>query len=755
MAAASTGAPAWAQRGPQDPHLAYAFPAGCQQGQTCEIVLGGQHLREASSAHISGEGVTVEVVRWYRPMTRGEFNDLRMALEDARTQLLEARRAQGRRGPPPADEVAREAGITEDQQREMEVFLQRERDPKRQPNEQLSEEVTLRFSVARSAAPGRRELRLLTETSMSNPVWVQIGRWPEVRETEPNDITPDTAIDLLPVVVNGQVSPGDTDTFTFFAPQGTRLVIQAAAREVIPYLADAVPGWFQAVLSLSDSSGRELVYADSFHFRQDPLIYFEVPRDDHYTVSIHDSLYRGREDFVYRITLGELPFVTSIFPLGARTDTDVTVELEGWNLTQERLTVHTLSRRSYRPVRWYEIPQEDGSSVRFPLQIDHLPEVFDAEPNDRPEDSQSVSPRMIINGRIDHPGDQDLYRIEGHGRLVAEVQARRHGSPLDSVLTLTDADGRELAFNDDHEDRSQALLTHHADSQLHAVLPGSGTCYLRLSDAQQNGGKAFVYRLYLRAPEPDYELRVTPSSIVARPGAVVPLSVVALRKDGFAEDIELSLVEPPPGFQLSGGLLPGQSDHVRMTLTVPREPLEGPVVLEMEGHVRGRSSSRRLLSRPAVPAENIMQAFIWYHLVPVEDWNAIVSGRPAVRPPFELVLPSGFLKVPRGGETLLPVRMLQRKELAADELHVELQEPPPGVSAELITSDAGELAIRLAAAAGDAADDAGWRGNLLLRAHRETTPPPTEAEPAPQPRRTDYGYLPAIPIEVTGRRPAR
>ena len=30
------------------------------------------------------------------------------------------------------------------------------------------------------------------------------------------------------------------------------------------------------------------------------------------------AIYRGREDFVYRITIGELPFVTSIFPLGGR-----------------------------------------------------------------------------------------------------------------------------------------------------------------------------------------------------------------------------------------------------------------------------------------------------------------------------------------------------------------------------------------------------------------------------------------------------
>ena len=47
-----------------------------------------------------------------------------------------------------------------------------------------------------------------------------------------------------------------------------------------------------------------------------PVLYYEIPADGEYVVEIKDAIYRGREDFVYRITIGELPFVTSIFPLG-------------------------------------------------------------------------------------------------------------------------------------------------------------------------------------------------------------------------------------------------------------------------------------------------------------------------------------------------------------------------------------------------------------------------------------------------------
>ena len=50
----------------------------------------------------------------------------------------------------------------------------------------------------------------------------------------------------------------------------------------------------------------------------------------------------------------------------------------------------------------------------------------------------------IVNGRIDESGDWDLFQFEGREgeTIVAEVIARRLGSRLDSVLELTDVDGK-------------------------------------------------------------------------------------------------------------------------------------------------------------------------------------------------------------------------------------------------------------------------------------------------------------------------
>ncbi len=118
---------------------------------------------------------------------------------------------------------------------------------------------------------------------------------------------------------------------------------------MIPYIADAVPGWFQPVLALYDADGKEVAYDDDYRFKPDPTILFEVPKDGEYVLAITDAIYRGREDFVYRVTIGELPFVTSIFPLGGPVGAPAAIEMKGWNLGTAELTPPASERRAGRP----------------------------------------------------------------------------------------------------------------------------------------------------------------------------------------------------------------------------------------------------------------------------------------------------------------------------------------------------------------------------------------------------------------------
>ena len=680
-------------------------------------------------------------MRWRRPLTAGENNALNMKISNKQEELEK----KNGKGTVTREMAIKAAGITEEELKEMAIFAEREADPKRQPNPQIAEELTLQIRIAPDAVFGGRELRLLTRASMSNPLWFYVGQWPETREKEPNDIVPNPSVYLrLPMVVNGQVMPGDRDRFLFEAKKGTKLVAHCAARELIPYLADAVPGWFQAVLHLYDDHGNEVAFADSLGFRHDPVLYYEVPKDGKYVIEVHDSLYRGREDFVYRISIGEIPYVTGLFPLGGRVGRPCTVEVLGWNLPVSTLRIEPTQYRgtTILPV---VVEQNNIFSNRVGFIVDTLREVAEEEPNDTPETAQEVGSSVVINGRIDHPDDVDFYKFEGSGVIVAEVYARRLYSPLDSVIRLTDAQGKVLAYNDDYEDKSWPLITHHADSRL--LTTTKGAHYISISDAQRRGGRDFAYRLYIRPPRPDFDLRVTPSSVTAQAGTCVPITVHAIRKDGFDEDIALELENAPKGFGLGGAWVPGGQNKSRLTLTVPAEAAKEPFLLQLYGR---STAHRQPLIRPALPAELMTQAFAYQHIVPTQHWTVFVTGKPAGKLPCTFADRGVQL---RSGETG-QARFLVDEGQYANEFRFELSEPPNGISLqapETVESGRG-LVVPVKCDAEKV--QPGLKGNLLLVLSREYTSISEETKKRSSGRYV-IGMLPAVPFEVLPAKKAR
>ncbi|MBN2130314.1 MAG: hypothetical protein JW741_12500, partial [Sedimentisphaerales bacterium] len=538
----------------------------------------------------------------------------------------------------------------------------------------------------------------------------------------------------------GRIMPGEVDRFRFQAAKGAHLVIAVAARELIPYLADAVPGWFQATLTLYDDQGNELAYDDDFRFHPDPVLHCEIPKDGEYVIEIKDAIYRGREDFVYRITLGASPFVTSIFPLGGRAGTQTVVETRGWNLPATQLTVD--ARDQGPGVQTISVSKDGQISNGVPFAVDMLPECLEHESNDQPDQAQSVTLPVIVNGRVDNPGDGDVFCFAGRAGepFVAEVYARRLDSPLDSTLRLTDAAGRQLAFNDDHEDKGSGLNTHHADSYLSVMLPAEGTYYVHLADAQHKGGTAYAYRLRLSAPRPDFALRITPSSVNARTATTVPLTVYALRQDGFSGDIILTLKDAPDGFSLGGGWVPTGQDKVSVTLTVPTNPAPEPVRLCLEG--RTRIDGQEVM-HVAVPADDMMQAFAYRHLVPAQDFLVAMTGSARRAAPARIVTDCP-VKIPVGGTTRVRVRMPLNPR--AGRFEFELTEPPEGIAIRNAMPFQGGVDLELSSDAAKAKP--GLRGNLIVNAFGLRAAPSESDRPQANQRRASLRVLPAIPFEI-------
>ena len=623
------------------PYIGYVYPGGGQQGRTVQVRLGGQGLDDVSKVLVSGAGVRARVAEYHRRLNFQELQLLREQLKELRDAAPGKAAASSSEKPPVSLSEAERLALQGKIEKRIAEFV---------PTPacaSICNVVLVEVSLDADAPPCPREIRLVTPRGVSNPLAFHVGQLAEFSRKPMLSATiqtlgkeelalrkrPDDEVEqriTLPCTVNGQVASREVNRYRFEAHKGQRLVLSTAARQLIPYIADAVPGWFQPVLILSDSRGKELAYNDDYRFKPDPLILFEVPRDGEYCFTIADALYRGREDFVYRVTIGELPFVTSIFPLGARVGTSPAIAAKGWNLDSTRLAPPAPDAE---PGTCFLVARKDGLvSNRLPFALDTLPERTEKEPNNDPAAAQKVDLPVIVNGRIDRPGDLDVFRFSGRAgaRIVAEITARRLDSPLDSLLELTGPDGTLLAFNDDHEDPGSGLNTHHADSYILATLPADGTYCIHVADAAKNGGDAYGYRLRISPPRPDFELRIVPSSLTLRSKSAVGVSVQVIRRDGFSGPIKLGLKDPPEGFSAVPVTLSGAQEVARLNLKTTLTATKEPVTLFVQGvaTIQGRE-----VTRQGVPAEDRMQAFLWRHLVPAEDLKVLVFDPSYIPPP--------------------------------------------------------------------------------------------------------------------------
>ncbi|MHB8903281.1 MAG: hypothetical protein ACYC6Y_31350, partial [Thermoguttaceae bacterium] len=148
-------------------------------------------------------------------------------------------------------------------------------------------------------------------------------------------------------------------------------------------------------------------------------------------------------------------------------------------------------------------------------------------------------------------------------------------------------------------------------------------------------------------------------------------------------------------------------------------------------------------TRPVIPAENMMQAFLWTQLVPAEQWTVVVNGKPVSKNP--LAFPPSAIRLKQGQSATVAARLTGKLPLPP-EIRVELHDPPAGISVEKVAPKEPGIEVVLKADAKLAR--AGMKGNLVFEVFRQWTPVATETNPKPKEQRTSFGFLPAVPFEV-------
>jgi len=135
--------------------------------------------------------------------------------------------------------------------------------------------VTLKVTIDPQALPGVRELRVLTPAGLSNPMRFVVGSLPEFTKPEPNDES-DGSVTSRPIFPWPAGRPEWTNTPGEDRPLHVQRSRRCEARAIRrssqpdPYLADAVPGWFQPALTIFGPKGNRVAFADHFRFNQIP-----------------------------------------------------------------------------------------------------------------------------------------------------------------------------------------------------------------------------------------------------------------------------------------------------------------------------------------------------------------------------------------------------------------------------------------------------------------------------------------------------
>ena len=138
-----------------------------------------------------------------------------------------------------------------------------------------------------------------------------------------------------------------------------------------------------------------------------------------------------------------------------------------------------------------QVPLPSGGVAHGSIQIGGEPpgcDVYEGSSNDTFADADSASFGQVICGTFDPAGDEDVLRFETTlgASYRLEVFARRLGSIADSVVTVYDAAGTEIAYNDDWFDR---------DSRVVASVTEAGPVFVQLRDFAQAAGPDAWWRL--------------------------------------------------------------------------------------------------------------------------------------------------------------------------------------------------------------------------------------------------------------------
>ena len=295
-------------------------------------------------------------------------------------------------------------------------------------------------TIPTNVSPGIYEARAFGRFGVSNPRAFSIDELPETSATNKNSSATTALTVALGSIVNGRATPNVIDHFKFRAKKNQRVLIECMAQQIDSKMEPA--------LILLDMSGHELERS-----RNGDLLDFTAPAGGDFSLQLHDLIFRGGNEYFYRLTISTRPHLDFILPAAGVPGRKSKHTLYGRNLPNgkscdakiqgkilEQLEVEIAFPDRGEPAALFLKPaaavlegfnfrlaSPNGVSNPFFLSFTQIPIMLEQEPNDKA--SQKISIPAEISGQFYPAHDVDYFSFDAKkgDALRREIFSHRLG----------------------------------------------------------------------------------------------------------------------------------------------------------------------------------------------------------------------------------------------------------------------------------------------------------------------------------------
>ena len=416
--------------------------------------------------------------------------------------------------------------------------------------------VKVTLKIAPDCRLGEHQVRLRTATGVSELRTFWISPLTNIAEVEPN--TEITKAQRLPLncTVTGNITSEDVDYFLVTVEKGQRLTAEIEGMRL-------GRGVFDPCITIQDKGGKALDIAeDSALGFQDGVASIIAPESGDYLVQVRETSFAGRDDYQYRLHVGNFPRPTGVYPVAGRAGETMQAKFVGdvkGEFTQEIKLSSSPNDKLGVFAGQDDLPAPSPNWMR----VTPFPTALEAEPNDtREQAGEARDVPVVFNGILSQSGDHDWFRFHAKKgqNLQVTVFARRLRSPLDSAIQIVNAKGSSVAENDDAAG---------PDSSLNFKPDADGEYSVLVRDHLKRGGPDFVYCVEVAPVEPSLTVKIPDiarNDSQSRQYIAVPrgnrfATLMSVKRTSLSSDLNFRANGLPEGVKLLADTLPAKVDQ--------------------------------------------------------------------------------------------------------------------------------------------------------------------------------------------------